>query len=292
MNLYNITINWVYLALLSALFFGLVPVFLKASMKRTDAWASFTLAVTVQTALFLFFYPGKARAFFSAFRGRGLQSWVLLILIALTFLLSAFFFLLALQKSQVSQAFSLFSFSRLLLPLLSFLLLKEGMAMKNWYALFLGLAGLILLLIGSEGKTEKSWLLFGLLSLVLELTGRLLLRRFGQAYEESFRILFESFFAAVCGWILLLIRRRGAELKRVTVYQGFFMAAAGLLTGFAVIFLNRSLVFNAGIVRTLESLALPVSLLTSAALLREKLTGKAVLGMICLTAGLMLPNLI
>lgn len=292
MNWYHLTINWVYLALLSALFFGLAPVFLKASLKRTKVWVSMASAVTVQTILLLAFYPGKAAGFFTAFRGRTMKSWLLLILIAIVFFLSTAFFFLSLQKAGLSRSLSLFSLRTLLLPILFYFLFQETMAAKNWYALGIALIGLILLLIGGEGKSEKTWILFSILSLGFNLLGQVLNRFFDLGLDGDFQLAFLSFFSSILSWILLLIQRGGEELKRVTVYQGFFMAAGGLLSGLAVVFLRQSQSGGQGIVYTLHGLALPIAILTAAALLREKLTGRAVLGMLLLTVGLMLPNLL
>lgn len=136
-------LNWLFYALLSAVFAALTAIFSKAGLKGVDS----DLAMAVRTVIILFITWGIvfARGGTSGLGALSRNNWIFLILSAIATGLSWLFYYRALQLGKVSEVSVIDKGSIIFTILLSFLFLREPLTPRVLIAACLILAGMLVL---------------------------------------------------------------------------------------------------------------------------------------------------
>ena len=279
---------WIVYALASALFAGLMSVLAKIGIKQVDA----TLATALRTVVVAVFawvmvFLAGSPADIAAIEWK---SALFLILSGLATGGSWLCYFRALQIGDVNKVVPVDKSSTVLTMLLSFLLLGEGLtATKGVAMLFIG-AGTYLMLERKAGsaQTDKGhqWLLYAVLSALFASLTAILGKVGITGVESNLGTALRTLVVLVMAWLLVFLQGRQREIKRIDRRSWVFIGFSGLATGLSWMCFYRALQDGpVSAVVPIDKLSLLVTVAFSSFVLREKLTKKALAGLLLILAG-------
>ena len=279
---------WIVYALASALFAGLMSVLAKIGIKQVDATLATALR-TVVVAVFawvMVFLTGSP-ADIDAIEWK---SALFLILSGLATGGSWLCYFRALQIGDVNKVVPVDKSSTVLTMLLSFLLLGEALTWFKCLAMLLIGAGTYLMLERKTGKaqTDKGhqWLLYAVLSALLASLTAILGKIGITGVESNLGTALRTLVVLVMAWLLVFLQGRQHEIKRIDRRSRVFIGFSGLATGLSWMCFYRALQDGpVSAVVPIDKLSLLVTVAFSSFALREKLTKKALAGLLLIVAG-------
>lgn len=278
---------WVVFAFGSALFAGVTSILAKIGIKNTDS----TSATAVRTIIILLFswlmvfVTGQAGGI-SDISGKTLT---FLILSGLATGGSWLCYFKALQIGDVNKVTPVDKSSTVLTMLLAFIILGEKIDLLKAVCIILIGAGTYLMIVKKETDKEikgRGWLFYAVLSAVFASLTAILGKIGISGVASNLGTAIRTVVVLIMAWIMVFVTKKQDELKKIDRKSMAFICLSGLTTGLSWLCYYKALQDGqASVVVPIDKLSILVTVAFSYIVLKEKLTKKALLGLVLITAG-------
>lgn len=278
---------WMTYALLSALFAGITSILTKIGIKHTDSNLATALrtVIVVIFAWIMVFVVGSQHTIADLKTG----SLVFLILSGLATGGSWLFYFRALQIGDINKVVPVDKSSTVITMLLAALLLGEELTLIKTAAMVLIGTGTMLMIERKESTGRAKgykWLVYAILSaLFASLTA--ILGKIGiTGVESNLGTAIRTVVVLVMAWLIVFLQGKQHEIKKIDRRSWLFLSVSGLATGLSWLCYYRALQEGpAGVVVPIDKLSILVTIGFGYLILHEKLSRKALSGLILIVAG-------
>ena len=278
---------WIIYAFASAFFAGVTSILAKCGIRKTDS----NVATAIRTIVVLLFswvmvFLVDSQATLSKLTG---ESLLYLVLSGLATGASWLCYFKALQLGDVNKVVPVDKSSTVLTILLAFFLLHEEITWQKAVGVAAIAAGTYLMIQKKEGSVRKSgkgWFLYAVLSAVFaSLTA--ILGKLGIAEVESnLGTAIRTGVVLIMAWVVVFATGNGPAVKKVPKNELIFICLSGLATGASWLCYYKALQDGlASVVVPIDKLSILVTIAFSYFALHERLSKKALLGLVLIVAG-------
>ncbi len=278
---------WIIYAFASAFFAGVTSILAKCGIRKTDS----NVATAIRTIVVLLFswvmvFLVGSQATLSKLTG---ESLLYLVLSGLATGASWLCYFKALQLGDVNKVVPVDKSSTVLTILLAFFLLHEEITWQKAVSVAAIAAGTYLMIQKKEGSVRKSgkgWFLYAALSAVFaSLTA--ILGKLGIAEVESnLGTALRTGVVLIMAWVVVFVTGNGPAVKKVPKNELSFICLSGLATGASWLCYYKALQDGlASVVVPIDKLSILVTIAFSYFALHERLSKKALLGLVLIVAG-------
>lgn len=283
---------WLVYAAGSAFFAGVTSILAKCGIRRTDS----NLATAVRTIVVLVFAWGLV--FITGSQGQVTQisgrSLLFLILSGLATGASWLCYFKALQIGDVNKVVPVDKSSSVLTILLSLILLHEKVSFcKGIGIIGIGI-GTYLMIQPRDGeplerKSGKSWFVFAALSALFASLTSILGKVGIENVESNLGTAIRTGVVLVMAWVVVFVTRKPGTALAVPRGELGFICLSGVATGASWLCYYHALQLGpASLVAPVDKLSILVTILFSRIVFHERLTRRAFLGLVLITAGTLL----
>lgn len=283
---------WVLYAVGSSFFAGITVILVKCGIQKTDS----NVATAIRTVVVLLFswlmvlITGSWTQI-TQISGRTL---LFLVLSGLATGASWLCYFRALQIGDINKVVPIDKCSTVLTILLALIFLNEGIAWSKSVSVFLIGVGTLLMISKKEsdfdaGKQGSGWLVYAMLSAVFAslttILGKIGITEINSNLGTAIRTTVVLFMA----WIMVFVTGKQHEIKKIEKKELGFIGLSGLATGTSWLCYYRALQEGpASVVVPIDKLSILVTIAFSWIVFHERLTKKAILGVVCITLGTIL----
>lgn len=283
---------WLVYAAGSAFFAGVTSILAKCGIRRTDS----NLATAVRTIVVLVFAWGMV--FITGSQGQVTQisgrSLLFLILSGLATGASWLCYFKALQIGDVNKVVPVDKSSSVLTILLALILLHEKVSFcKGIGIIGIGI-GTYLMIQPRDGeplerKSGKSWFVFAALSALFASLTSILGKVGIENVESNLGTTIRTGVVLVMAWVVVFATRKPGTALAVPRGELGFICLSGVATGASWLCYYHALQLGpASLVAPVDKLSILVTILFSRIVFHERLTRRAFLGLVLITAGTLL----
>ena len=282
---------WVLFAFGSALFAGVTSILAKCGIRHTDS----NVATAIRTIVVLVF--SWIMVFLTGAQG-GLaaveaKTWVFLILSGLATGASWLCYFRALQLGDINKVVPIDKSSTVLTMLLAFVFLQEDISpMKVGCMVLIG-GGTMLMItrreVSHQEKKGRAWLLYACLSALFASLTAILGKVGIQAIDSNLGTAIRTGVVLVMAWVVVFVTGREKEIRGIPRKELFYICLSGLATGASWLCYYRALQDGlASVVVPIDKLSILVTIAFSWLVFHEKLSKKAMAGLLLIVAGTLL----
>lgn len=279
---------WLIMAILSAIFAGLTSILAKCGIKKTDS----DVATALRTIVVLLFSWVMVLIVGSAGTITDISTKSLVFLILSGFATGASWicYFKALSMGDVNKVVPIDKSSTILSVLLAILLFGETQHLA------IKLIGTALLSIGiflmierkdAEGvETQKTWMLYAILSAVFAALTSILAKIGISGVESNLGTAIRTGVVLVMAWLVVFMKGKQRQVNTIDKKELLFIALSGLATGAS--WLCYYYAIQNGIVSVvvpIDKLSILVTVLFSYFVFKEKLSRKALCGLLLMVTG-------
>lgn len=281
---------WVLFAFGSALFAGITAVLSKIGMQDmdSDVGTAVRTGVVLVFSWMMVFLTGSIGTV-GEISGR---TFLFLVLSGLATGASWLFYFRALQLGNVNKVAPIDKSSTVLTMLLAFLILGEALSPLKVVCMILIGAGTLLMIRRQEERAdgaERGWMVCALLSAVFASLTAILGKIGIQGVESNLGTAIRTCVVLVMAWLLVFVKGKQGEVRRINGKNGLFLVLSGLATGGSWLCYYRALQDGqASVVVPIDKLSILVTILFSRLFLGERLGRRAFWGLALLVAGTLL----
>ena len=281
---------WVMFAFGSALFAGITAVLSKIGMQDmdSDVGTAVRTGVVLVFSWIMVFLTGSIGTI-GEISGR---TFLFLVLSGLATGASWLFYFRVLQLGNVNKVAPIDKSSTVLTMLLAFLILGETLSLLKVVCMILIGAGTLLMIHRQEGgadSAERGWMACALLSAVFASLTAILGKIGIQGVESNLGTAIRTCVVLVMAWLLVFVKGKQGEVRRINGKNGLFLVLSGLATGGSWLCYYRALQDGqASVVVPIDKLSILVTILFSRLFLGERLGRRAFWGLVLLVAGTLL----
>lgn len=279
---------WVVLAFGSAFFAGITSILAKIGIKKTDS----TLATAIRTivVLLMSFIMVLIVGSLTSIVNITAKSWIFLTLSGLATGASWLCYFKALQLGNVNQVVPIDKSSTIMSILLAFIVLQEPIDWLKGICIVVIAAGTFLMIekkeVDPSKKTNKLWILFAFLSAIFAALTSILGKIGIEGVESNLGTFIRTAVVLLMSWLMVLITKKGNGLKYIDKKELLFICLSGLATGASWLCYYKALQDGlASVVVPIDKLSILVTVAFSFFVLKEKLSIKALIGLILIVAG-------
>lgn len=279
---------WIFLALASALFAGIMSILAKIGIKNVDSTVATALrtVVVVIFAWIMVFVVGSQNTISSI----DTKSLVFLILSGLATGGAWLCYFKALQIGDVNKVVPVDKSSTVLTMLLSMIFLGEGITALKVVAMVL-IGGGTYLMIERKASTNEDqqgnkWLFYAALSAVFSSLTAILGKVGIAGVESNLGTAIRTIVVLIMAWLIVLLQGKQGEIKEIDKRSWVFIGLSGLATGLSWLCYYRALQDGpASVVVPIDKLSILVTVAFGYFVLGEKLSKRALIGLISIVAG-------
>lgn len=279
---------WVLFAFGSAFFAGITAILAKCGIKKTDSDIATALR-TVTVLIFswiMVFISGSVNTVNSI----GSKSWIFLILSGLATGASWLCYFKALQIGDINKVVPIDKSSTVLTVLSVLIFLGEKITVLKAVAIIFILIGTFLMIEKKENANKesknKSWLLYAVLSAVFASLTSILAKIGIENVESNLGTALRTGVVLIMAWLIVFIKGKQAQIKQIQKKELLFICLSGVATGASWLCYYKALKDGlASVVVPIDKLSIIVSIAFSAAVFKEKLSKKALFGLLLIVAG-------
>ncbi len=288
---------WILFAFGSAFFAGITAILSKSGIRNTDsnvATAIRTIVVLAFSWLMVFIVGSQ-----NTITQLDAKTFLFLILSGLATGASWLCYFKALQIGDVNKVTPIDKSSTILTMILAFLFLGEQITVIKIIAVILIGVGTFLMIQRkktdkttedktAEDKTAKksSWILYASLSAVFASLTSILGKVGIDGVESNLGTAIRTIVVLVMAWIIVFLTKKQNTIKQINIKSWIFLGLSGMATGASWICYYRALKDGlASVVVPIDKLSILLTILFSYVFLKEKLSKKAILGLILIVAG-------
>lgn len=279
---------WILFAFGSAFFAGITAVLAKIGIEHINS----TLATAVRTVVVLAFswlmvFVVGSQNTIGQITGKTL---LFLILSGLSTGASWLCYFKALQLGDVNKVAPIDKSSTVLTILLAFLFLGEPISLPQILGVLgIGIGTLLMISkkeVDQEKPQSKSWLLFALLSAVFASLTSIFGKMGVENVESNLGTAIRTIVVLVMAWAMVFVTGEQKDLGKIDRKSAFFLLLSGITTGLSWLCYYRALQDGlASVVVPIDKLSILVTIVFSGLVLKEKLSRKAVMGLVLILAG-------
>ena len=282
---------WVLFAFGSALFAGVTSILAKCGIRHTDS----NVATAIRTIVVLFF--SWVMVFLTGAQG-GLaaveaKTWVFLILSGLATGASWLCYFRALQLGDINKVVPIDKSSTVLTMLLAFVFLQEDISpMKVGCMVLIGEGTMLMITrreVSHPEKKGRAWLLYACLSALFASLTAILGKVGIQGIDSNLGTAIRTGVVLVMAWVVVFVTGREKEIRGIPRKELFYICLSGLATGASWLCYYRALQDGlASVVVPIDKLSILVTIAFSWLVFHEKLSKKAMAGLLLIVAGTLL----
>ncbi len=282
---------WVFYAAGSALFAGATSILAKCGIKKTDS----TVATAIRTivVLLMSFVMVLLVGSLDGISSISPKTWIFLVLSGLATGASWLCYFRALGAGDVNKVVPIDKSSTILTILLAFLVLGEPISWLKGICVVLIGAGTFLMIekkqTDGEKEIKRSWLLYAILSAVFAALTSILGKIGISGVESNLGTMIHTAVVLVMSWMMVFVTGKANEVRRIPGKELGFICLSGLATGGSWLCYYKALRDGlASVVVPIDKLSILVTIAFSYFVFKEKLTRKALVGLILIVAGTLL----
>ena len=274
---------WLVMAILSAVFAGITSILAKCGIKKTDSDVATALRTVVVLAFswLMVFAVGSA----GTIGNIGTKSLVFLILSGIATGASWLCYFKALSAGNINKVVPIDKSSTILTVILAIILFGETNHLAVKLICTAVLAVGVFLMIEKKADTEKEtrkvWLPYALASAVFAALTSILGKMGIENVESNLGTAIRTAVVLVMAWVIVFIKGKQTKIKEIDKKELFFIALSGIATGGS--WLCYYYAIQKGVVSVvvpIDKLSIVVSIVFSYFVFKEKLTKKALLGLV------------
>ena len=280
---------WILYAAGSAFFAGITSILAKCGIRKTDS----TVATSLRTMVILLFSWLIVWIVGSGSQIAAISGVTLLFLVLSGAATGASWlcYFRALQTGDINKVVPIDKLSTVLTILLALLFLGEGISLRKMVAVFLIAAGIFLMIEKKDVKDQKAdgksgWMLYAAgTAFFASLTA--ILGKIGiSGVESNLGTAIRTAVVLIMAWGMVFITGKEKDIKKIDRKELVFICLSGIATGVSWLCYYRALQEGpASVVAPIDKLSVLVTVVFSYFVFGEKLTGKALAGLLLLTAG-------
>ena len=287
---------WVAYAFGSALFAGMTSVLAKVGIKNTDS----NLATALRTVIVLLF------------------SWVMVFIVgsqhaiaaisphSLLFLVlsggatgaSWLCYFKALQLGDVNKVVPIDKSSTVLTLILAFIFLGEKITIFKGFGIAAIGIGTILMInkkktdkddINTDKKTKNMWLVYAVFSAVFASLTAIFGKIGITGIDSNLGTAIRTIVVLIMAWIMVFVTKKQNTIKSIDKKELLFISLSGITTGASWLFYYKALHDGlASVVVPIDKLSILITIAFSYIVFKEKLSIKAIIGLVLIVAGTLL----
>ena len=280
---------WIILAFASALFAGITSILAKCGIKETDSTVATALRTLVVLAFsWLMVFVVGSQSQISAIGGR---TWLFLVLSGMATGASWLCYFRALQLGDINKVVPVDKSSVVLTILLACIFLHEPLTLPKAVGVILIGAGTFMMIekkdIPSKQPSSGSrWFLYAALSAVFAALTSILGKVGISGVESNLGTAIRTAVVLIMAWLMVFVTGKGKALKALPKKEVGFIALSGLATGGSWLCYYRALQDGpASVIVPIDKLSILVTVTFSYIVFHERLTKKALIGLIAIVAG-------
>ncbi len=282
---------WLVAAILSAVFAGLTSILVKCGIKKTDS----DLATALRTVIVLLFSwimvfaAGSQKTIFEI----EAKSLIFLILSGLATGASWICYFKALSMGEINKVVSIDKSSTVLTVLLAIICFGEtsNLIIKLIAAAILAIGIFMMVEKKQSGqKTEgKAWMLYAVLSAIFAALTTILAKVGISGVESNLGTAIRTGVVLLLSWAIVFARKKHTALKNTDKKELLFIAFSGLATGASWLCYYYAIQHGeVSVVAPIDKLSILVTVIFSYVVFKEKLSKKALFGLILMVVGTLL----
>lgn len=286
---------WILFAFASAVFAGLTAILAKCGVKNTDS----NVATAVRTGVVLLFswvmvFAAGAQFGLAAISGKTL---LFLVLSGLATGVSWLCYFRALQLGDVNKVTPIDKSSTILTMLLAFLFLGEPITYLKSGAMLLIGGGTYLMIQKKESagadishkKHSLAWMFYAIGAAVFASLTSILGKVGIEGVDSTLGTAIRTVVVLIMAWIVVFVTGKQKTIQTIDKKSWLFLLLSGFATGGSWLCYYRALQTGpASVVVPIDKLSILVTIAFSCLVLKEKLTVKAGIGLVLITAGTLL----
>lgn len=279
---------WLLYAVGSSFFAGITSILAKCGIKKTDS----DVATAIRTIVVLLF--SWLMVLITGTGGQTTQisgkTFLFLVLSGLATGASWLCYFHALQKGDINKVVPIDKSSTVLTILLALIFLHEGITVPKIISVVLIGAGTLLMIDKKQDSkaqaTGKEWMIYAVLSAVFASLTAILGKVGIEGVDSNLGTAIRTTVVLVMAWLMVMVKGKWQQIKTVEKKEFAFVMLSGLATGASWLCYYRALqTGQASVVVPIDKLSILVTIAFSWIVFREKLFGKAVLGLIGIVEG-------
>lgn len=280
---------WILYAAGSAFFAGITSILAKCGIRKTDS----TVATSLRTMIILLFSWLIVWIVGSGSQIAAISGVTLLFLVLSGAATGASWlcYFRALQTGDINKVVPIDKLSTVLTILLALLFLGEGISLRKMVAVFLIAAGIFLMIEKKDVKDQKAdgksgWMLYAAGSAFFASLTAILGKIGISGVESNLGTAIRTAVVLIMAWGMVFITGKEKDIKKIDRKELVFICLSGIATGVSWLCYYRALQEGpASVVAPIDKLSVLVTVVFSYFVFGEKLTGKALAGLLLLTAG-------
>lgn len=280
---------WILYAAGSAFFAGIMSILAKCGIRKTDS----TVATSLRTMVILLFSWLIVWIVGSGSQIAAISGVTLLFLVLSGAATGASWlcYFRALQTGDINKVVPIDKLSTVLTILLALLFLGEGISLRKMVAVFLIAAGIFLMIEKKDVKDQKAdgksgWMLYAAGSAFFASLTAILGKIGISGVESNLGTAIRTAVVLIMAWGMVFITGKEKDIKKIDRKELVFICLSGIATGVSWLCYYRALQEGpASVVAPIDKLSVLVTVVFSYFVFGEKLTGKALAGLLLLTAG-------
>ncbi|NLK77356.1 MAG: EamA family transporter [Clostridiales bacterium] len=281
---------WILFATGSALFAGATAILAKIGVKNTDSDVATALR-TIVVLLFSWLMVFVTNSYVPIDEVTQKTLW-LLVLSGVATGASWLCYFKALQLGDVNKVTPIDKTSTVLTMILAFLFLGEAFNVPMFIGMVGILAGTMLMIekketvVTQQQKKDYRWLIYAILSAVFASATSILGKLGMEGIPSNYGTAVRTGVVLVMAWVVVFLQKKQSKVKEVGKTSWIFLILSGVTTGMSWLCYYRALQEGpASIVVPIDKLSILITILFARVFLKERLTKKAVVGLVLLVAG-------
>ena len=279
---------WILYAIGSSFFAGITSILAKCGIKKTDS----DVATAIRTIIVLLFswIMVLVTGTIGGITSISSKTLLFLVLSGLATGASWLCYFHALQKGDINKVVPIDKSSTILTILLALILLGEGFSYGKALSVVLIGVGTMLMITKKETENKQSgskeWLVYAVLSAVFASLTAILGKIGIEGVDSNLGTAIRTTVVLVMSWMMVFVMGKTSEVKEIEKKELGFIMLSGLATGASWMCYYRALHEGpASVVVPIDKLSILVTIAFSWVVFHEKLTKKAMLGLICILVG-------
>lgn len=279
---------WIIYAIGSAFFAGITSILAKCGISKTDS----DVATAIRTIVVLVFswVMTLITGTLSGITEISEKTLLFLVLSGIATGASWLCYFKALQKGDVNKVVPIDKSSTILTILLALIFFHEGLSFVKIVCVCLIGLGTMLMMNRKEdvksNTSDKSWLMYAILSAVFASLTSILGKIGISGIDSNLGTAIRTSVVLVMAWLMVFVKNKQSEIKSIDIKELLFIILSGFATGASWICFYRALQDGlASVVVPIDKLSILVTIGFSRVVFHEKLSRKALLGLILITVG-------
>lgn len=286
---------WIMYATGSAFFAGITSVLAKCGISKTDS----DVATAIRTIVVLVFswVMTLITGTLSGITEISEKTLLFLVLSGIATGASWLCYFKALQIGDVNKVVPIDKSSTILTILLACIFFHEGLSLFKLVCVCLIGLGTMLMINRKEdvksNSLDKSWLIYAILSAVFASLTSILGKIGISGIDSNLGTAIRTSVVLVMAWLMVFVKNKQSEIISIDIKELLFIVLSGFATGASWLCFYRALQDGpASIVVPIDKLSILVTIGFSRVVFHEKLSRKALLGLILITVGTVIMTMI